>query len=237
MNSEVVVIGFPKCGTSALMRKFAADPAFDVLTNPSGGLEIPWPQIQKVKRSWRDGVINAHKFTGYIFSKRALDFLGTSNPQSLIVLCIRDARKSLVSWHRMHGDIARSAKASDHFAYAQRDFYATCTIEQYFERYAQRNLQYDKFFLKLRKTVTAERIIVVAQERMADDMDALVAYIKAAALGLPPSEQDVVPEGARHQSYGEKHTERLIPRIENELFGVNERLRALVQASGVVFFD
>ena len=42
---EIVCLGFPKCGTSALMRAFEADPDCTVLRSETGSLEMSWPTI------------------------------------------------------------------------------------------------------------------------------------------------------------------------------------------------
>ncbi len=233
MAPEIVITGFPKCGTTALMRAFDADPELQILKKPTGEVELTWPLIQTIKIPPHDGKILAHKFTAYIFNQTALEYLAQISPNSAIVLCIRDPKKSLVSWHRMHQTIAKTGRNKEHLAYRERDFYANCSVSDYFERYARRRLRYDKHLRSLLSIVPKERIVVVSQERMAQDMDAVSGMIKSVAKGETVT---VAPSNANkdnYKGYADKSEMVLDAKIERTLNRVQKRLHNVIAKSGV----
>lgn len=73
MRDEIVVIGFPKCGTTALMKRFDNDQQVDVLRSKTGGYEIGWPMIRETERAPAPNKIAAHKFTAYIYKPKTLE--------------------------------------------------------------------------------------------------------------------------------------------------------------------
>lgn len=179
MSASLVVVGFPKCETSALVRKLQEWEEVELIKNASGGLELTWPAIRKIERDRhlsQSKPVGVHKFTAYIYNSNALHYLAESNPDRRFVLCVRDQRKALVSWHNMHKRIATDGRMPEHFAWRERDFYANCTIEEYFDRFAEGRLFYHTHFDKLLRIVGPSRIAVVAQERMALNTDAAAAF-------------------------------------------------------------
>lgn len=234
MTPEIVITGFPKCGTTALIRAFEVDPEIQLLKQVDGNVELAWPLIKTMDISPRDSKILAHKFTVYVYNQEALKYLADSNPDSVIVLCIRDPKKSLISWRRMHQVIARTEQNKQHFAYRERDFYANCSIPDYYERFARRRLEYDKHFKSLLAIIPKERIIVVSQERMAQDMDAVEGWIKSMAKrggGIVAS-----PSASKKDSYkgyADKTDTVLDEGIRQALDKVQNRLYEMIKKSGV----
>lgn len=224
----ITVVGFPKCGTSALMRAIEQEPDVTLVRSESGGLEVGWPQIKELKAP-ESGRIQAHKFTAYIYNDKALQYI-VGMGDGLFVLCIRNPAKSLVSWHMMHRDIARSGRIPEHFAYQDRDFYADCSIQDYYERYAKPNLRYDLHFARLASIAPKDSIIVVSQERMAEDLGQIASYITSLARGhaAAPSE----PWGA-HTSLADKTQVDLPDDISEDLRNVHTALLEAVKCSGV----
>jgi len=233
IGKEVVIVGFPKCGTTALTRSFKADEDYDLITLPNGDVEVKWPYICQVPRQVSSQKIRAHKFTAYIFNKKALEFLAQDNPSSIIVLCIRDPKKSLVSWHNMHVDIARTGRRKDHFAYLERDFYANCTIDKYFQHYARSRLRYDRYFERLLKNVPPERVVVISQERLALQLDDITKYLKAVACGQDAVLAPAPTQGVGHTSFAERAGVVLNDKISERLEAVQSRLYAAIRNSGV----
>lgn len=227
---EITTIGFPKCGTSALMRQFTKDPMIRVLTAPNGSLEVSWPLIREIRSEPEPGRILAHKFTAYAYNRKALDYLAGVNPGGLLVLCVRDPARALVSWHNMHRSIARSGKNPEHFAWQERDFYAECSLPDYFARFARRRLQYDRHLGTLLEIVPTERLAVVSQERMAQDIASVAGYLKALARGEPVATPAApAPVAAsRHEGYADKAATELDETISEGLRGVQRRLMALI---------
>lgn len=233
MTPEIVITGFPKCGTTALLRAFGSDAELQLIKRPDGAVELTWPLIQTMRIPPHDGKILTHKFTAYVFNTEALTYLAEINPNSAIVLCIRDPKKSLISWHRMHQSIAKSGRQKQHMAYREREFYADCTISDYYERFARRRLKYDKHLRTLLTIVPKERIVVVSQERMAQDMDAVSGMIKSVAKGETVT---VAPSNANkdnYKGYADKSETILDAKIERTLNRVQKRLHNVIAKSGV----
>ena len=232
-SREIAVLGFPKCGTTALMRALESAEGIDVLRTPEMTLEIAWPAIRTMPRTARPGHILAHKFTAYVYNAEALTYLRDSNPDLHCVLCIRDPRKALVSWHNMHRRIATDGKTTGHFAWVEREFYATCDLTAYYKRFARDRLAYDRYLEELLKIVPAKRLTVVSQESMARNMNSIVAALKAAAQGNPGTIQDTPQDGAGHESFADRANIDLPPDIAAELAATHDRVLALVAENDI----
>jgi hypothetical protein len=229
---EITITGFPKCGTTALLRRFSDDAEMHVILSSSGAYEVPWPQIRDVPRELPEGLIVVHKFAAYVYSGAALKHLVERNAGSVIVLCVRDPLLSLISWHNMHRKIARAEKPSEHFAWQEREFYADCTIDDYYHRFARMRLRYDHYLNNLLGLVPTERLVVVSQERMAKGMDPVADYLKGLARGAPVPLAEVAAGAARvHVGYGDRRDEVIGEAIREELAGVHRRLDALIESS------
>jgi len=233
MSDEIVVIGFPKCGTTALIQWFEADPGITVLRNPGGALEVTWPGIKSLATDTEPRKIRAHKFTAYIYKREALTYLASVNSQSIIVLCIRDPLKSLISWHRMHLSIAHSGNNPRHFAYRDRDFYGNCTITDYYKRFAQRRLRYTHYFETLVSIVPKARIVIVSQERMAQGIDAVGEYLKSLTRGEAKVPKTVPDELLRHKGYADTALTAIEDNIRKELKAEQHRLYKAIRESGI----
>jgi len=231
--SEIVVTGFPKCGTTALMKSFEQDPDVNLIKNSVGKFEINWPMIKSLRPELPKGRILAHKFTAYAYNQEALEYLTELNPKSILVLCVRDPAKSLISWHKMHRTIARSGRNPAHFAYKERDFYADCSILDYYDRFAKRRLRYDLHFEQMLLIVPKDRLFVVSQERMAKGIDQVADHIKALARGTSQPMADVVETETVHKGYADLAKNIMPIAIQNHLGRVRDQLAAAIAKSGV----
>ncbi|MBK1724681.1 hypothetical protein CKO23_21075 [Thiocystis violacea] len=215
------------------MGRFETDPQIQTLRTPEGGIEVTWPVIRTIAPAIALRPIVAHKFTAYVYNKEALEYLTGANSESIMVLCVRDPLRALVSWWNMHRSIARSGNNPGHFAYKERDFYADCNIPDYYERFARRRLQYDRHFEAMLSIVPQQRLVVVSQERMAKDLGSVADYIKALARRERPSPL-VTPDGGKtYKGYADRADTTLPGEIQAELKGVGERLEMAVRSSGV----
>jgi hypothetical protein len=230
LKPEIVVIGFPKCGTSALIRRLEDDAEVTVLRPPSGGLEMTWPLIKDLPPTTDQRGIVAHKFTAYIYNLAALDYLARSNPDSIAVVCFRNPLRALVSWHNMHRNIALSGNPPNHFAAKEREFYSDCSIEEYFEKFAQSRLQYDKFLSQALSVFSSERLVVVSQERLAYDMPFVVSSLKAIAENgpVPVAKKVSAKNRKKHVGYADMATADISDSVHDELTDVHNRLMEII---------
>ncbi len=232
-QSNIVMVGFPKCGTTALIRELAARPEVDLLLGPGGTPEVAWPIIQSHEEKegyFSSGRVRAHKFTAYVYNENALHYLAELRERRF-VLCIRDPRSALISWHNMHRTIARNGKTPTHFAWKERDFYADCSISDYYERFAKKRLRYNIYFENLTRVVTGSRLLVVSQERMSLNVGAIAKVCSEFALGMPPTVDTVEVSSTaaeRYVSYAERSDEVLAPWLGAELV---ETYAALMRAT------
>jgi len=228
---ELMIIGFPKCGTTALCRHYAQDGDVHLVRLPGGQFEVRLQRLEELRPAVSDKII-AHKFVVNIYHPKVMQQIVALNPESRLVLCIRDPRKSLVSWWAMHQRMARSQTPIDHYVYAERDFYGSCTVAEYYARSAQKALRYDHYFDRLLEMAPADRIVVVGQERLARGLPTVADYLKALARGEAPDPPD--PQAAdTHRGYADRAGNRLPDEIAAELEAVDARLRHRIAESGV----
>lgn len=236
MMGNGVIVGFPKCGTSALCRTFEKRDGAHFLRTASGQMEYHWPLIDAFEREKgffdHDGV-RVHKFTAYIYNERALRYLAAL-PARRFLVCIRDPLKALVSWHNMHRKIATDGRSPEHFAWTERDFYATCTLDAYYDRFARSRLRYDHHIRTLFDLVGAERVMVVSQERMACGIDSVADAAIAFFQGrpVPPGALSPQPAG-RYQSYADQTGDVVDSAIRAELQAVDAAVHETIRRSGV----
>jgi hypothetical protein len=234
MRDEIVIIGFPKCGTSALIKVMEQDPDVDVLHTPDGGREVSWPLIRDLEgaRDFDPTRIYAHKYSAYAYNKEAMRYLVGANSKSIITLCIRDLQRVLISWHHMHQTNANSGRLKDHFSWRERDFYATCTISDYYTRFAKAKLRHDRWLDLALKRVPPDRLVVMSQERIAQDIHGAVDYLKALTRdrsALPPASTPASTEA--HAGYADKADVELDKNIQRDLRRVQDRLQRRLRNS------
>lgn len=232
-KKDIVIVGFPKCGTTALTARLKMFEDFDLLRTPDGSVEYRWPLIKDHQRDPNPARVRVHKFTAYIYNPDALKFLIEDNPNALIVLCVRNPEKVLVSWHNMHRRIANGEGNKEHFAYINRDFYATCSLRDYYSTFAKRRLRYDRHFLTLSAIVPFQRIVVVAQERLARDLENVSEYLRDLARGDEPKEKAISGRETIHTGFADRSEKAVPPEIRGQLSDISERFRAAVDEMGV----
>ena len=172
-----------------------------------------------------------HKFTAYAYNMRALEYLAGATPHSLLVLCVRDPARVVVSWHRMHQTIARTGRNPAHFAWQEREFYADCSLTDYYRRFARERLRYHRYLRDVLEVVPTSRLAVVSQERMAEGIGRIGQYLHGLARGEavePPA--PLSGNAKKHEGYADKAPVVLDADIEKELRGVERRLRTLIAA-------
>ncbi|MBI1264357.1 MAG: hypothetical protein GC187_06455 [Alphaproteobacteria bacterium] len=219
---SLVVVGFPKCGTSALIRELGRREGVKVLTAPNGALELVWPAIKAHEAQATLGHVTlsdtrlvCHKFAAYMFNKKAIQYLAEDINRKFVV-CIRDPARSLVSWWNMHKNIAISGESKNHFAYKERDFYANCDVGSYYIRYAKDRLRYDRYIASLLNEVGVERVFVVSQERMASNL-LLAADRILEFSGATAPDKTNIPIENEHISFAQKANVALPDAIQQEL--------------------
>ena len=163
-----VIAGFPKCGTSALIRELEKR-EFVHLQKTREGYESPLfiqPGLD-ISSCCMDDRLNGHKFASYIYSNNALQKILQHNSKCLFVICVRDIEHALVSWWNMHRQIAVRGSPNSHFVNKSRevrDFYSNCSISEYFVSYAEEKLDYAVWIRRL--LALSNTLIIVRQSTL-----------------------------------------------------------------------
>lgn len=189
-TADFVVVGFPKCGTSALVRLVERLPGVRI-DRRNGALEAPFytsdEGVEELRRQQGEAgeTLNGHKFTAYIYNPGALRRLARDNFDPLFIVCVRDPLRSLVSWHEMHRRIAEAG--TKHFVNEtaeSSEFYRTASLDAYYERFAKPRLEYAGHIRRLLTVLDEPRLMVIAQERLAADPEGVSREFLAALGGV-----------------------------------------------------
>lgn len=239
--TDFVVVGFPKCGTSALMRLLQKLPGL-VVDRDGDSLEAPFyitPEAAQAYEAARaahpaDGRIHGHKYVSYIFSPSALERIARHNPTAVFVVCVRDPFKALVSWRNMHRQIAGRDSDPGHFIHQDgelRRFYAEASLAEYYRQFARPRLRYAELIRRLIATAAGHRVVVVEQAALASDPD-LVLSVLAEEFGLSAgaaAATGVSPARRAHVGVGDLDKgEPLDPEMHAEVEGERWALGALL---------
>jgi len=230
LQSEITIIGFPKCGTTALLNKYSENTDFHLLYySKQQKYEMIWPRIKELNAKVDERKIITHKYAHYIYNLEALSFLTHKNPNSIFVVLVRNPLKSLISWHNMHRRIATSQLPRKHAAYRDKKFYANCSIEQYYNRHSNL-LQYDIHLNNAISIIPKERIVVVSQEKMSSAVDYVAEYTANLARGeLNKLQPDLyTSESAKHIGFADTACIDLSKSIIEELEGISNRTKIIV---------
>lgn len=237
--ADFLIVGFPKCGTSALARAIATLQNVEIDRYAGGALEAPFfagePQLTELRalrgKSPRAAAVG-HKFSAYIYNKTAVKRIAATVPQATLVVCVRDPRKSLVSWREMHRRIAIQGSNKSHFvnqSEESRRFYTEASLEDYYRHYARERLNYATHIRRMREHAPLNPMILVSQEYMAARMEG-VLQVLAKRLNVPlPSPEPVA--ATAHRGVGDAmEPEGLGEQSKAELAAEQEKLKALSQA-------
>ncbi|MFD0987436.1 hypothetical protein [Methyloligella solikamskensis] len=231
--TDFAIVGFPKCGTTALARFFETNEDVQ-LAKLNGRYESPYFKVggRDPGPDYRPGAANGHKFTSYAYSRAALRRLYDSNPELLFVFCVREAKPAMLSWRRMHSLIAERGTPETHpvnRSAESRAFYQSCSAEAYFEAYADERLNYAQLIERFRTALPEARFVVTSQGRLAQDAAGVMTALLS-KLGIAPSAGYLAKLPKRHDSYGQRATTELSPELAAALTKKDEELFALIDS-------
>lgn len=194
--ADFVVLGFPKCGTTALMDALGALEGVGV-DQFDGRLEAPFfeslENVEKLKAahaalSVRPAVVG-HKYVVYMYSEPSLRRIVELVPRAPLIVCVRDPMRALLSWRQMHRRIAQDGKYLTHFVNASpesRAFYKNASLDAYYQRFARTRLGYEANIRRLTSLAEHQKIVIVSQEFMANRMaDVLTTLAKLIGIAKP----------------------------------------------------
>lgn len=199
--ADFVVLGFPKCGTSALTRAIGTLQKVQVDGYTGGELEAPYfageeqvAALRTLRQKSPHAAAVGHKFSAYVYDNAAIRRIASAVPRATLVLCVRDPKRALVSWREMHRRIAVQGSQKAHFVNISdesRRFYAEASLEDYYRRYARDWLTYTAHIQRMRELVPLQPLVLVSQEYMAARMDKVLQVLaKRLNVPAPPANPD-----------------------------------------------
>ena len=175
-KNDWTIVGFPKCGTSALTRYLADLPRINAASHLENlrGLELHYyddesKPVDYLAKRYKEGHYNGHKTANYIYSKNVLSKIYQDNPDVKIIIAIRELSQVLVSWWKMHKNVAKSAKIGSHFTCrdeATRNQFLAMSLDAYFER-MKNNLDHDRYLKEILNIFPHQQIFMVRMESLA----------------------------------------------------------------------
>lgn len=228
LKTDFCIGGFPKCGTSALARFLERSPGCHIARH-AGSVEFPLYSGAgtNLEPDYREGLINGHKFSAYALMGWPLERIYESNQNVLFMFCIRDAADVLVSWHRMHKNMAIRGTPTTHFVNEDpiaRDFYRTCDLESYFDEYAGKQINHAERLFEFKHHLPHARFLVISQERLAQDAEGVMRRVHA-ELNLDVAEEYYDKLPLQHASFAGRQGDIAVgARVRKELEIANYRM-------------
>ena len=175
--TDFVILGFPKCATSALARLLATVDGL-AIGYANGNLEAPFylnpTEFEKYRheRAGISGYKNGHKYAAYIYTPSAVRRIAANNDKVLYIICVRNPKRALVSWREMHRRIALTGSPSEHFinkSEAKQRFFSEASLDDYFASWVGDRLKYADHIRRTRSIIGNARLAVVDQGLLARD--------------------------------------------------------------------
>ncbi|MCH8502339.1 MAG: sulfotransferase domain-containing protein [Aliidiomarina sp.] len=227
---DFAIIGFPKCGTTALIQELSKYREYNILKDEGAKIEYNvarfHPNIQEhIGSNLKGDALNGHKFVAYAFSKSAVRNLLRYNQNMKMILCVRTPLKALISWHNMHKRIANSKDPSNHFAYKERNFYGSCNLLSYYYNYAKERLRYDIYLERVFELVPENNLMLVYQEEMAKSTsNTLLAVADFLGTDIRDAISKEEHPSSRHVGFADKGSHEIPNLIVEELNDVYQRV-------------
>lgn len=203
LKTDFCVIGFPKCGTTAVVSLLAASPDLNITAGRTKEFPYYIRSQDPGPLDYVEGKRNGHKFSGYIYNNDGMTDLLAENPEALLIITVRSAESALMSWRQMHRSIAKK-NTVEHLTTkdrASRKFFKNCTIDEYYESYAKRRLKYAQHIENLLTRFPSANYVVIAQRRLSEDAATVMTELHE-RMGLTPSPDYIagLPDG--HKARG-----------------------------------
>ena len=166
-----ICAGFPRCGTTALSKYFEQYTDVKVLKDPdSGAYEFNVFTDTGINDYYDNHLLGSnhifHKFSGYTYVKEISELLSSVyklRHRTIVIFMLGDQYERLQSWHAFHRSKAISGTDKSHFTYANRDFYANCSLTEYYHEFAGKRIDYLTTLQRLAATLDNETIFVIKQ--------------------------------------------------------------------------
>ncbi len=178
---DFIVIGFPKCGTTQLVKQLDRHDNIHILRRDkkqhNNEFEIHFFDDPQKSINWLHSlasrekfVLNGYKTSNYIFNKNILKQIRGYNETIKPIVCIRLIKHSAYSWFKMHRNIASSPKR--HLRHpinrdeSTRKELLNMDLNSYIEKY-RHFLDYSNYLESAIDVFGAENIFIIYQDELA----------------------------------------------------------------------
>mgnify|MGYP001190369756 CR=1 FL=1 len=193
-RSDFVIVGFPKSGTTALIKRLEREPGLHIGKLRHNNYEAPIAKPGEAPDSFIEpSKINGHKYAAYIYDDVAIDRIAQSG--ALIIVCIREPIQALISWWNMHRRHAEMNIGMPSKSEEKREFFRTCSLGDYWNRFANTRMDYIARLDYLESVAPADRVLFIRQEDMAANMGRILSNL-GERLGFQPT--SLPSDGAAH---------------------------------------
>lgn len=231
LKTDFCVIGFPKCGTTAVVNLLQDSPDIHISSGRTKEFPFYIAGMDPGPLNYDETKRNGHKFSAYIYNHEAMTALLADSPDALLLITIRSAESALMSWKQMHRSIAKANKV-DHLTTkdrATRKFFMNCSIDEYYESFARGRLKYAQHIENLLTAFPQANYLVLAQRRLSEDARTVMTQIHE-RIGLTPSEAylESLPSGHKAKGARERGASGVSPKVARSLERRDAELAALL---------
>ena len=182
---NLICAGFPRCGTTALAKYFEEFSNAKVLRDPNtGAYEYNGFSDGDIDEYYNSELISAdhifHKFSGYTYMNSISTLFRLAlevRKNTALLFMLGNQYDRLRSWHAFHRSKAVSGTDKSHFTYANREFYANCTLREYYNEFAIKRIDYLEALKKIVYTAEARNVFVVKQEDLRQHPDKVLRLL------------------------------------------------------------
>jgi hypothetical protein len=178
---NLICAGFPRCGTTALAKYFEMYTNVTVLKCPDTGAyefngfsEIGYNEFYNSQLLSNTNIF--HKFSGYTYIKNIASLFNSIHdirPNTKILFMLGDQYRRLQSWHAFHKSKAIRGDDKNHFTYLNREFYANCSLKEYYNKFAHNRINYLKTLKDLDRQIKSIQLIVIKQDDLRQSPEAV----------------------------------------------------------------
>ena len=189
LRTNLCIVGFPKCGTTALARFLADSPAMN-FTRRKENFETPifMPEQSASGAVYESGKVNGHKFSAYAYNPVAMRNLILDNADCLTIFTVRSSASALMSWRDMHRRLALTSTGTHYVnkTETRKKFFSECSLDEYYQAYAYDRLRYAAYIAQYMNMNPRHNVLVVGQRRTSEDAAGVVNRIHDMVGVTPP---------------------------------------------------
>lgn len=185
LSLNLICAGFPRCGTTALAKYFEEYTNVKVLRDPdTGAYEYNGLSGSKISEYYESEMLSSghifHKFSGYTYIDSiasSFNLTTQSRKNTIILFMLGNQYERLRSWHAFHKSKAVSGTDKTHFTYKNRDFYANCSLSDYYQEFAIGRIDYLSSLVKIVQAFNRGKTLIIKQEDLRQHPEEVLGFL------------------------------------------------------------